>query len=562
VISLSIVKFLNKETAGSKLRVVVPSLVSGLARGSLLATFNTAAAATAGGGHEVGPRLMATFAGTLALYLAAAFASRQGATALEQDIEARLRIRLCDKLLFADLRFLESYGIGEILTNLGSDVSALAQAAGTFLGTFQNLVISIFALAYLGWLSPPGLVGVALTTLAAAMIYYAQQSKILERLERTREKGVVFQEGINDLVRGFKELKLSRAGHVDLFRSLSRIAAERRDLIVGTQRLYAVSDLTSEACMLLLVGMLVFLLPTFFSSSSTTVFQFLVTVLFAIGAIEGVITSVFAISRARMALGKITTLEETLDKRLIQDLDRRTEVDPLAFRTIALRDVHFCFGAASAAESFDLGPIDMELHRGEALFICGGNGAGKTTLLKLITGLYAPTAGAILVDGRKIESHDRQRYREIFTAVFSDFHLFRRLYGIDATRAGFAERLLAELRIDHKTSVRNGAFTTINLSSGQRKRLAFAVGRMSDRQVYVFDEFAADQDPEFRIYFYSEILPELKRQGKTVIAVTHDDRWFNAGDRLIKMEYGRIASAQATKAFGLVAGEGVEPSTL
>src|SRR5262249_16967786 len=157
-----------------------------------------------------------------------------------------------------------------------------------------------------------------------------------------------------------------------------------------------------------------------------------------------------------------------------------------------------------------LGPIDLVLNQGETLFICGGNGAGKTTLLKLLTGLYQPTAGKLSVDGKDVIESDYPRYREMFAAVFSDFYLFRRLYGLQNPDPDVVDELLTMLQIREKTKLKDGAFTTINLSSGQRKRLAYAISRLSDRQIYIFDEFAADQDPGFRHYFYSELLPELK----------------------------------------------------
>jgi putative ATP-binding cassette transporter len=160
-----------------------------------------------------------------------------------------------------------------------------------------------------------------------------------------------------------------------------------------------------------------------------------------------------------------------------------------------------------------------------------------------LTGLYQPSEGNVSVDGKVIGGSDYQRYREMFGVVFSDFYLFRRLYGLQEPDPDLVEELLTMLQIREKTRLKDGAFTTLNLSSGQRKRLAYAVSRLSDRQVYVFDEFAADQDPGFRRYFYSELLPELKRQGKTVVAVTHDERWFEAGDRLVKLDYGTIATA-------------------
>ena len=71
-----------------------------------------------------------------------------------------------------------------------------------------------------------------------------------------------------------------------------------------------------------------------------------------------------------------------------------------------------------------------------------------------------------------------------------------------------------------------------------RKALISAL--LEDREIYIFDEWAADQDPQFRKRFYEKIIPELKQKGKTIFAVTHDDHYWNLADIVVKMEYGRI----------------------
>src|SRR5690606_27967207 len=102
------------------------------------------------------------------------------------------------------------------------------------------------------------------------------------------------------------------------------------------------------------------------------------------------------------------------------------------------------------------------------------------------------------------------------------------------------QKHLAQLQLDHKVRVENGTFSTLRLSQGQRKRLALLVAYLEDRPFYVFDEWAADQDPVFKKIFYTEILPSLKAKGKTVIAITHDDGYFHVADRCFKFEDGKL----------------------
>lgn len=189
--------------------------------------------------------------------------------------------------------------------------------------------------------------------------------------------------------------------------------------------------------------------------------------------------------------------------------------------------------------SFTLGPVTLTLYPGALVFVTGGNGSGKTTLVKLLTGLYMPEHGELRLDGETIGAHNIQRYRQMFSVVFSDFFLFDELHGMQNVDAD-ARQYLSLLQLDHKVSVQEGKLSTIDLSQGQRKRLALLTAYLEDRPIYVFDEWAADQDPLFRNIFYHKLLPELKSRGKTVIVISHDDRYFHLADRIIKLDYGLL----------------------
>jgi putative ATP-binding cassette transporter len=196
-------------------------------------------------------------------------------------------------------------------------------------------------------------------------------------------------------------------------------------------------------------------------------------------------------------------------------------------------------------ETFTLGPIDLALHPGECVFLIGGNGSGKTTLAKLLTGLYFPDAGEIRLDGRPVGEAERESYRQLFSTVFSDFHLFERLHGIEASRTdGPARQYLERFHLERKVRIEGGAFSTLDLSQGQRKRLALLAAYLEDRPIYLFDEWAADQDPAFKEIFYRQLLPELKARGKAAIVISHDDRYFGVADRVVKLEDGRLVRDQ------------------
>jgi putative ATP-binding cassette transporter len=151
-----------------------------------------------------------------------------------------------------------------------------------------------------------------------------------------------------------------------------------------------------------------------------------------------------------------------------------------------------------------------------------------------------PAEGAIRVDDMEIGAANIQSYRNLFSAIFSDFHLFDKLHGLRDAAPEQVNDLLRLMDISHKTSFADGRFSNIHLSTGQRKRLALVVSYLEDKPVSVFDEVAADQDPEFRRYFYETLLPEMKSSGKTVVVVSHDDRYFHIADRVLRMDYGKL----------------------
>jgi putative ATP-binding cassette transporter len=149
------------------------------------------------------------------------------------------------------------------------------------------------------------------------------------------------------------------------------------------------------------------------------------------------------------------------------------------------------------------------------------------------------------VDSWPVDEANLQDVRDRIAAVFSDYFLFRKLYGLtDTLVPEDADALLREMAISDKAAIRDGAFTTVRLSTGQRKRLALIAAVLEGKPLLVLDEWAADQDPVFRRKFYEEVLPSLKARGITIIAATHDDRWFHLADRQIRLSEGLIVPVE------------------
>jgi putative ATP-binding cassette transporter len=233
---------------------------------------------------------------------------------------------------------------------------------------------------------------------------------------------------------------------------------------------------------------------------------------------------------------KIDAITESLDEQFVTEAAGDAEVKP-SWNSLELAGVQHTYRRENEEEEFSLGPIDLSLRPGELVFITGGNGSGKTTLAKLLVGLYIPQQGEIRLDGQTITDERRDDYRQLFSVVFSDFYLFENLLGLSAFNIDTkAQDYLAKLQLDRCVQIKDRTLSTLELSQGQRKRLALLTAYLEDRSIYLFDEWAADQDPQFKEIFYFE----LKEAGKTVIVISHDDRYYNVADRVLKLNYGLI----------------------
>jgi len=220
-----------------------------------------------------------------------------------------------------------------------------------------------------------------------------------------------------------------------------------------------------------------------------------------------------------------------------------SERERQGFESLELQGVLHSYHCEQDDSNFVLGPIDLTFREGELVFLVGGNGSGKSTLAKIIAGLYVPEAGGIRLDGQAINDSNRDGYRQLFSAVFSDFYLFENLLGLENPELDSqAKQYLKQLHLNHKVRVNRGTLSTTAVSQGQRKRLALLTAYLEDRPFYLFDEWAADQDPHFKNIFYTQLLPELKARGKTVLVISHDDRYFGVADRIIKLDYGKIVA--------------------
>jgi putative ATP-binding cassette transporter len=430
-------------------------------------------------------------------------------------------------------------GRSEIYGTVSRETEKISQAATQLVVAAQAAVMVCFTLVYLASLSATAFVLTLVMAWIILLIHFRKASELGSLLMDAERKETAFLESVTHLLDGFKEVRLNRDRRTDLFQQIQRVSIAVEDVKRRSFTGFASHYLFSQVAFYGALAGIVFLLPRLGVTYSDVVIKLTAAILFIIGPIGMIVNSVPVYSAANVAATNITALERRLAEWDAVDDEGRAEGAPAAVG-LDLRRVSFHYPERGHGNGFALGPIDLSIAPGEIVFIMGGNGSGKSTLLKILTGLYPPQSGALLLNDTLLTTETAAWYRSHFAAVFSDYHLFDRLYGFRKIAPDRVTALLKRMQIEHKTTFEDGRFTNLDLSAGQRKRLALVVALLEDRPVLVLDEWAADQDPGFRRFFYEELLQELKRRGKTIIAATHDDRYFHAADRVVKMEFGEI----------------------
>jgi|AGTN01.1.fsa_nt_gi cyclic peptide transporter len=534
---MTILKMIQAEARTKPYKIAAMAALAGVSNALILAIINVAASDVSMGGVSI--RMVVMFALAMGLYaLSQRYIMIASATEVENIIH-RIRVNMSEKLRQADLQGLQRAGQSEIYAVISRETSTISQAVAILVIGCQSAILIVFTLLYIAVLSRTAFMVSLVFTLLAATIYLRRTSALRSKLGLVMDLENSLFDRLRDLIDGFKELKLNRKRSDDLQAHFQDISSSTTMAKVDLQRQAADGFIFSQASLYLLVGTMVFIVPVFSPTITDVVMKTSTAILFMVGPISSLVQAIPMFAAANAAADHIRRLEKLLDQA-DPDLAHQQTATVASFRSIRFEGVTFSHVDPASGVRFSVGPLDFTLESGETLFITGGNGAGKSTFLKLLTGLYRPEYGTIRLDGVPLAPHSYGGYRSLFTAIFADYHLFRRLYGLDTPEEAVIGDLLRLMEIDQKVTVRDNEFDTIELSAGQKKRLALVVSILEQRPIIVLDEWAADQDPVFRRKFYEQLLPMLKRKGKTILAVTHDDRYFHLGDRHLRMEEGRF----------------------
>ncbi len=465
-------------------------------------------------------------------------------TEVVEEVIKNIRQRLADRLRDTDLSSYEALGKAPFYNAISNHATTISRAAPAVVSAGTSMVLLACAFIAIYFLSSTAFFILAMTLGLIIGVLYFNRDEMLAKLGLFTVEDNKFVKGFDDLLDGFKELKLNSAKNRDFVENhLHPMAETCRKIRVDTGMTVNQSVMVASSALFLVLAAIIFLIPILAPEDASKLVRISTLVVFIFSPLGEVVSVFPLVTEATNSIREITRIENELNslyERQAADSVPQENAPPLQFCSLSCRQLGFEFRNEKGEPSFSLEPLDFHLEKGELLFITGGNGSGKSTFIRVLAALYPPKSGAILLNDEVIGTKDRQRYRDLFSAVFTDYHLFDRLYGLKEIDHDKLSRLLCEMELDGKTSVIGNQITSTRLSTGQRKRLALVVALMEDRPILLLDEWAAEQDPQFRRKFYREILPSLKASGKTIVAVSHDDEYYDVADRVLKMQYGKF----------------------
>lgn len=555
---MKVFDLLRKESDKDSYRLVLIGAVAGISNALLLIIINKAAENDASGASNT-----YLFLAGLICVLSYLFTQRfvqQNTLVIVLGIVNKVRVRIINKIRLSELQMVEDLGSSEVYARITNDTQTIANATATIAATMQSVIMVLFAFVYLGYMSMIALAVIVVCTGLAVYNFFRTKNKSADLFVEASVKDTEFFESLTGVLLGFKEIKINMPKNQGVFSAFKKVSKDSSGLRLRASLAMLNFQIIGEGLFYLMLIIVIFVIPAFKADPDPDIVKISAGILFIIGPIKAIVTAIPLVMEANNAAANIYRLENRIESELETDVvfedvaeDGTVEIKveekkfpPLVLKhEIRLENLEFEYPRKYDADGFKVGPISLTIPKGQLTFITGGNGSGKSTMLKLLCGLYYPQRGSIMIDDTRITKDNYQNYRETLAVIFTDFHLFNRLYGLSEIDQEKVNDMLRQMQIFEKTQIIDGKITELNLSTGQRKRLALVISLLENRSIYVYDEVAADQDPGFKKYFYTELLPLMKEQGKTVVVVSHDDQYFDVADRWYKLLDGQLITTDA-----------------
>jgi putative ATP-binding cassette transporter len=458
-----------------------------------------------------------------------------------QGLVHKYKMRILSSVLKSKLSSIDSIGRPEIHQVVVRDVQMISQSISILVSAGQCLATVIFLVFYMAFISVTAFTITAIASVGFVVFGVFISKKIATGFREAWEKESVSNEIFSDFLSGYQEIKMDSRRARDIAHELIAISNDtsqqkEKSLILATQYFNYL-----QVLMYLVVGLLIYIVPLISPEISTNVMQATTTALFITASLAGLIQAGPNLSQSNMSAKSIIALQKKLaDTNTDFETSNKHDEKFSDVKSVTLDNIRYMHEKEKLDNNFELGPLSYTFEMGKVYFIRGRNGSGKTTLVRILTGLYTPQSGQVLVNDLPIKQPVSGAYRNLFSVVFSDFYLFKKTYGLSDIADSEFRTLFEMFEIEDKISINEGLFSTTKLSSGQRKRLALIVALLERKPILILDEWAADQDPEFRKEFYEVIIPRIRAMGKLVIAITHDDHYYASADEVLHVVNGKL----------------------
>lgn len=455
------------------------------------------------------------------------------------DVTTELRKTLYQQIARAPIADLERIGSSKLIATITTDVGRIVFGARALPDLLISAVTIVGMLGFMAYLNFSVFVFV-LQAIAFGVVTYQIPVFIANRyFQRSRQRIDSLQEAIQGLIAGAKELKLDADKRERYFQDVlmeNEYAVLEADKAGNTVIRLAANY--GDMISFFVIGVIAYVFINYHAITPSELTGVVMAMLYITTPIALVINTVPSVVMAKISLNKVNSIMRSIPA---ESYPAAKSADVPAWDELRVRGLRYQHRGSKDEAGFQIGPIDLDIRRGEVTFIVGGNGSGKSTLSKLLTLHYSASEGEILFGEQRLDADNFAAYRQRICAIYSDYYLFDRL--LCERKPEEEERIkeyMALLKLEDKLAIEQRRFSTTALSDGQRKRLALLAALLEDKDLYLFDEWAADQDPSFKEVFYRRIVHELKARGKAVIVISHDDRFFDEADRLIYMEQGRV----------------------
>jgi putative ATP-binding cassette transporter len=543
-------QFIARESPQEVKRIIGLAFFVGVVNTGLIALVNFSAASVSDGESVVLQFFL--FALLLAVYLLITKRANTENITSTQSLIHKFKMRIMAEVFRSELTKVDEVGRVEILQILARDSQTVSQSVIILMTACQSIATLFFLTLYMATISMTAFFIILVSSLVVFFAGSRALRTVTDDLEYVWKREAVLNDLFADFLNGYKEVKMNSRRAFELTHDMVTQGRETGKVKAGMLIFIANFFNYLHILLYVVVGMMIFVVPVLSTDFSTSVTQASTTALFLAASLSGIIQSIPTLTQANAAARALHSLEE----RLLIANDELSGTSNQVFekvQSLEFKEVAYKYpvkngqlnGQRNGQAPFQLGPISCEFKAGQVYFIRGNNGSGKTTFIRLLTGLCQPDAGVISVNNGAVSLPANSNYRDIFSVVFTDFYLFRKLYGIQDATPEEIDSLLELFEMHNKVSVKEGAFSRLNFSTGQRKRLALLVALLEKRQVIILDEWAADQDPTFRRQFYEEIIPTLRDRGHTVIAITHDDQYYHCADQMLYLVEGQLTAVES-----------------